>query len=75
MAAVFVPLSSTLFGAQGFSNSSACLSYFTEMATSKIDIRGLTPFNVYSLLLFSGPVTLEIVGRGLIVDGWLRLRE
>lgn len=74
MAAVSDPLTSTLFGAQGFPNSSAYLSYFNKMATSKIYMRGLTPFNVYSLVLFYTPVTLDILGRGLIVDGWLWLR-
>lgn len=29
---------------------------------------------MYSLLLFSGPITLDTLGRGLVVDGWLRLR-
>lgn len=24
--------------------------------------------------MFSGPITLDTLGRGLIVDGWLRLR-
>ena len=34
-----------------------------------------TAFNALTLLLFSGPLTLEIHGRGIIVDdGWLRLR-
>ena len=31
-------------------------------------------FNAYSLLLFSGPITLDTLGRGVVVDGWLRLR-
>lgn len=31
-------------------------------------------FNAYTVLLFSGPITLDTLGRGLIVDGWLRLR-
>ena len=31
-------------------------------------------FNVYSLLLFCGSIDLDTMGRGLIVDGWLRLR-
>jgi ATP-dependent RNA helicase DHX57 len=31
-------------------------------------------FNAYTALLFSGPITLDTLGRGLIVDGWLRLR-
>ena len=71
---VFVHPGSTLFGAQSFPGGSAYLSYFQKMATSKILIRKLTPFNVYSLLLFSGPITLDTLGRGLTVDGWLRVR-
>ena len=31
-------------------------------------------FNVYTALLFSGPITVDTLGRGLLVDGWLRLR-
>ena len=71
---VFVHPSSTLFGAQGFPGGSVYLSYFNKMETKKLFIRELTPFNAYSLLLFSGPITLDTLGRGLIVDGWLRLR-
>ena len=34
----------------------------------------LIAFNAYTLLLFSGAIELDTLGRGLIVDGWLRLR-
>ncbi|KAL8783847.1 MAG: hypothetical protein Q9213_004337 [Squamulea squamosa] len=71
---VFVHPSSTLFDAQGFVGNSVYVSYFNKMATSKVFIRELTPFNAYTLLLFGGPITLDTLGRGLIVDGWLRLR-
>ena len=71
---VFVHPSSTLFDAQGFPGGSVYLSYFNKMETKKLFIRELTPFNAYGLLLFSGPITLDTLGRGLIVDGWLRLR-
>jgi len=71
---VFVHPSSTLFGAQGFPSGSVYLSYFHKMSTSKVFVRELTPFNAYSLLLFSGPIMLDTLGRGLLVDGWLRLR-
>ncbi|KAK5122101.1 hypothetical protein LTR85_004347 [Meristemomyces frigidus] len=71
---VFVHPSSTLFGAQSFPGNSVFMSYFTKMATSKVFMRDLTPFNVYSLLMFSGPITIDPQGRGLLVDGWLRLR-
>lgn len=31
-------------------------------------------FNAYTLLLFSGAITLDTLGRGLVVDEWVRLR-
>ncbi|KAK5657292.1 hypothetical protein OQA88_3354 [Cercophora sp. LCS_1] len=71
---VFIHPGSTLFESQGFGGNAAYLSYFTKMATSKIFIRDLTPFNAYTLLLFSGAIELDTQGRGLVVDGWLRLR-
>ncbi|KAK2759137.1 hypothetical protein FQN54_003236 [Arachnomyces sp. PD_36] len=71
---VFVHPSSTLFDAQSYTWSASYVSYFTKMATSKVFIRDLTPFNAYGLLLFSGPIALDTLGRGVIVDGWLRLR-
>ncbi|KAL8712360.1 MAG: hypothetical protein Q9225_006966 [Loekoesia sp. 1 TL-2023] len=71
---VFVHPSSTLFDAQSFVGTSAYMSYFGKMATSKVFIRELTPFNAYTLLLFGGPITLDTLGRGLVVDGWLRLK-
>ncbi|KAJ5803232.1 uncharacterized protein N7503_005682 [Penicillium pulvis] len=71
---VFIHPSSILFSAHGYPSSAAYLSYFTKMATSKVFIRDLTPFNAYSLLLFCGSITLDTMGRGLVVDGWLRLR-
>ncbi|KAF5126009.1 putative ATP-dependent RNA helicase ucp12 [Metarhizium anisopliae] len=71
---VFVHPSSTVFDSQGFSGSAAYMAYFSIISTSKIFIRDLTPFNVFTLLLFSGPIELDTLGRGLLVDGWLRLR-
>ncbi|KAI1812239.1 DEAD/DEAH box helicase [Poronia punctata] len=69
---VFIHPSSALFDSQGFAGNAAFLSYFTMMATSKVFIRDLTPFNAFTLLLFSGAIELDTMGRGLIVDGWLR---
>ncbi|KAI1093892.1 P-loop containing nucleoside triphosphate hydrolase protein [Rostrohypoxylon terebratum] len=71
---VFIHPSSTLHDNQGFSGNAVFLSYFNLMATSKIFIRDLTPFNAFTLLLFSGAIELDTLGRGLVVDGWLRLR-
>ena len=70
---VFVHPSSTLFDAQSFPGDASFMAYFSKMATSKVFIRDLTPFNAYSLLMFAGDVQLDIIGRGIIVDGWLRL--
>ncbi|KAI0201070.1 P-loop containing nucleoside triphosphate hydrolase protein [Astrocystis sublimbata] len=71
---VFIHPSSALFGSQGFTGNAAFMSYFTMISTSKIFIRDLTPFNAFTLLLFSGAIELDTLGRGLLVDGWLRLR-
>ncbi|QIW94941.1 hypothetical protein AMS68_000459 [Peltaster fructicola] len=71
---VFIHPSSTLFEAQTYPNDSNYMSYFNKMATSKIFVRDLTPFNIYSLLMFSGPITIDPQGRGLLVDGWLRIK-
>ncbi|KAI2643524.1 P-loop containing nucleoside triphosphate hydrolase protein [Xylaria nigripes] len=71
---VFIHPSSALFDSQGFTGNAAFVSYFTMISTSKIFIRDLTPFNAFTLLLFSGVIELDTMGRGLVVDGWLRLR-
>ncbi|KAL2879399.1 putative ATP-dependent RNA helicase ucp12 [Colletotrichum sp. CLE4] len=71
---VFVHPSSTLFGSQGFTGNASFMSYFTMISTSKTFIRDLTPFNAYTLLLFSGAISLDTLGRGLVVDEWVRLR-
>ncbi|ERT02842.1 hypothetical protein HMPREF1624_01145 [Sporothrix schenckii ATCC 58251] len=71
---VFVHPSSTLFDSQGFAGRAAFLSYFSLISTSKVFIRDLTPFNAYTLLMFSGEIKLDTLGRGLTVDGWLNLR-
>ncbi|KAI1175456.1 DEAD/DEAH box helicase [Nemania sp. FL0916] len=71
---VFIHPSSALFDCQNFTGNAAFVSYFTMISTSKIFIRDLTPFNAFTLLLFSGGIDLDTLGRGLVVDGWLRLR-
>ncbi|KAJ2991400.1 hypothetical protein NUW58_g2524 [Xylaria curta] len=71
---VFIHPSSALFNNQGFTGNAAFVSYFTMISTSKIFVRDLTPFNAFTLLLFSGAIELDTLGRGLVVDGWLRLR-
>ncbi|PHH68989.1 hypothetical protein CDD80_7087 [Ophiocordyceps camponoti-rufipedis] len=71
---VFVHPASTLFGSQAFTGDAAYVSYFGIMATTKVFIRDLTPLNAYGLLLFCGAIELDTLGRGLVVDGWIRLR-
>lgn len=71
---VFMHPSSTLFDAQNFPSRSNFCAYFEKVATSKVFIRNVTPFNAYSMLLFGGPIELDTLGRGLLVDGWVRLR-
>ncbi|CBX96538.1 similar to DEAD/DEAH box helicase [Plenodomus lingam JN3] len=71
---VFVHPSSTLFSSQTFSSTATFIAYFNKMMTSKVFIRDITPFNAYSLLMFGGQIQVDTLGRGLIVDEWIRLR-
>nr|POE62389.1 putative atp-dependent rna helicase ucp12 [Quercus suber] len=71
---VFLHPSSTLFGATSFPGAAAYLAFFTRLATSKVFVRDVTPAGVYALLLLGGPVAIDAQGRGLVVDGWLRMR-
>ncbi|EMD65010.1 hypothetical protein COCSADRAFT_180979 [Bipolaris sorokiniana ND90Pr] len=71
---VFVHPSSTLFSSQTFPHNASFIAYFNKMATSKVFIRDITPFNAYSLLMFAGRIQVDTLGRGLVVDEWIRLR-
>ncbi|KAL6703534.1 putative ATP-dependent RNA helicase ucp12 [Coniothyrium glycines] len=71
---VFVHPSSTLFSSQTFPSNAAFVAYFNKMETSKVFIRDITPFNAYSLLMFAGRIRVDTLGRGLVVDEWVRLR-
>ncbi|KAF2466196.1 P-loop containing nucleoside triphosphate hydrolase protein [Lindgomyces ingoldianus] len=71
---VFVHPTSTLFDAQTFPRNASFVAYFNKMATSKVFIRDITPFNSYSLLMFAGAIAVDTLGRGLVVDEWIRLR-
>jgi ATP-dependent RNA helicase DHX57 len=70
---VFLHPSSTLFDAQSFPSNAAFMSYFSKIATSKIFIKECTPFNAYTALMFCGAVTVDKEGRGILVDGWLKV--
>ncbi|KAH7355773.1 P-loop containing nucleoside triphosphate hydrolase protein [Pyrenochaeta sp. MPI-SDFR-AT-0127] len=71
---IFVHPSSTLFSSQTFPSNASFIAYFNKMATSKIFIRDITPFNAYSLLMFAGQIQVDTLGRGLVIDEWIRLR-
>ena len=71
---IFIHPSSTLFSSQTFPSNAAFIAYFNKMATSKVFIRDITPFNAYSLLMFAGSIKVDTLGRGLVVDEWIRLR-
>jgi ATP-dependent RNA helicase DHX57 len=71
---VFVHPSSILFSSQTFPSNAAFVAYFNKMATSKIFVRDITPFNAYSLLMFAGSIKVDTLGRGLVIDEWIRLR-
>ena len=71
---VFLHPSSTLFEAQSYPASSAFISYFTAMTTSKVFVREVTPCNVFGVLMFAGNLVVDGGGRGVVVDGWVRVR-
>lgn len=72
---VFIHPSSTLFTAQSYPTHSTFMAYFTKLATSKVFMRELTPFNTYTALFFCGRLGLETrAGGGLTVDDWIKIR-
>ncbi|KAK9460396.1 P-loop containing nucleoside triphosphate hydrolase protein [Lipomyces oligophaga] len=71
---VFIHPSSTLFSSQSFVGGSEFISFFSKMATSKTFIRELTPFSSYGLLMFGGTLGTDLLGRGVTVGSWVRLR-
>lgn len=71
---VFLHPSSTLFSAQNFPGDAGFMAYFNKMQTQKVFIRECTPVNAYAVLLLGGKVEVDMMGRGITVDGWIRLR-
>ncbi|KAA8897761.1 P-loop containing nucleoside triphosphate hydrolase protein [Sphaerosporella brunnea] len=71
---VFAHPSSTVSEAQSFPNNAGFLTFFGRMATSKVFLRDCTPVGAYALLLLGGKVEVDTLGRGITVDGWIRLR-
>jgi ATP-dependent RNA helicase DHX57 len=46
--------------------------FMHELFVNTTDICCSLAFNAFTLLLFSGNIELDTLGRGLVVDGWLR---
>lgn len=45
-----------------------------EQVKEKVTIRELTPVGTYPLLLLGGELRVDTLGRGMIVDGWIRVQ-
>jgi ATP-dependent RNA helicase DHX57 len=71
---VFMHPSSTLFDAQSFPSNAAFMTFFEKISTSKVFLRNVTPVNPYAVMMFGGAVKVDTYGRGVIVDGWIRLK-
>ncbi|RPB29925.1 P-loop containing nucleoside triphosphate hydrolase protein [Terfezia boudieri ATCC MYA-4762] len=71
---VFVHPGSTLFDAQGFVRGAAFMAFFVKMEGEKVTIREITPVGTYPLLLLGGELRVDTLGRGMTVDGWMRVR-
>ncbi|KAK6505148.1 hypothetical protein TWF481_007069 [Arthrobotrys musiformis] len=70
----FLHPSSTLFDAQTFRGNAAFMAFASKVSTSKVFIRDVTPVSAYGLLLLGGSVELDMSGRGVRVDGWVRVK-
>ena len=72
---VFIHPSSTLFSAQGYPGNPGFMSYWQKVATSKVFARELCPAGTFAVLLFAGSgIEIDGLGRGVVVDGWIRIR-
>lgn len=69
---VFIHPSSPVFSQSEF-RKAEFLSFFEVTETSKLFVRGITPIGVYGHLLLSGSFTLDPLGRGILVNNWIRL--
>ena len=72
---VFIHPSSTLFSAHGYPGSPGFMSFWSKVATSKVFVRELCPAGTFATLLFAGAgIEVDKLGRGVVVDGWMRVR-
>jgi hypothetical protein len=76
----FVHPSSTCFDApRGWASDVRFLAVWERVRAGEGDrartyLRGVTPCNVFSVLMFAGPLAVDTLGRGILVDGWVRVR-
>ncbi|KAK6360648.1 hypothetical protein TWF730_006784 [Orbilia blumenaviensis] len=70
----FLHPASTLFDAQGFKGNAAFMAFASKVSTSKIFLRDVTPVSAFGILLLGGNVELDMSGRGVKVDGWIRVK-
>lgn len=75
----FIHPSSTSFEAKGWSSDVKYLTFWERFASGEGDkskpyARGITPTNVLSVLLFGGPISVDTVGRGMVIDGWIKVK-
>jgi ATP-dependent RNA helicase DHX57 len=75
----FIHPSSTSFEAKGWSSDVKYLSFWERFASGEGDkskpyARGVTPTNVLSVLLFGGPLSVDTLGRGVTIDGWIKVK-
>lgn len=71
-ARVFLHPSSTLFSENTFQNAHF-ISFFQQTLTTKLFVRAVTPNNMYGQLLLGESLTLDKHGRGLLLNGWIRV--
>ncbi|RVD82610.1 uncharacterized protein DFL_007031 [Arthrobotrys flagrans] len=70
----FLHPSSTLFDAQSFKGNAAFMAFASKVSTSKVFLRDITPVSAFGMLLLGGNVELDMSGRGVRVDGWIRVK-
>jgi ATP-dependent RNA helicase DHX57 len=72
----FIHPSSVCFDAgRGWSSDVRFLSVWERFESGgKPWARGVSPCNVFAVLMFGGSLELDTSGRGIVVDGWIRVR-
>jgi hypothetical protein len=61
-------------GGQGGGAAGAAAQQQQLQDRGRTYLRGVTPCNTFSVLMFAGPLAVDTMGRGMLVDGWIRVR-